>query len=101
MTYKEIVKVMVEEKATRWVEALLPGEMVIAIDTELQNDKEFNTIFWKTTVSVHGWQRVIVGGTADNLGIFESVIWSEDGEPIWHVIEGSRKALGIMEFKIA
>lgn len=112
MTYKKIVKSMVQQNAVNWFEKLMSENgfecFVFVNDVEFENDKEKDTIFWTVKVDVYFKSDVGVrkyyeiGGTVDDLcGICCSVIWDNNHEIIWMSVKESREALGIKELKIA
>lgn len=111
MTYKAIVKNMIEIKAGNWVEKLLKENNIEYKWTEeevtnLENDKESNTILYTCTVTItlEAYNKVVVlvGGTADDMcGICTSVIWDENHDNIiWMSVAETRNELGINEFKL-
>lgn len=110
MTYKAIVKRMIEIEATRFVEKTLDANEVdyhfaTAEDCTMENDKESDTIFWNAEVKIYGAAfpvTVIVGGTADDhCLICSSVIWNKEKNRIlWLAVKETREELGITSFKV-
>ena len=112
MTYKAIVKEIIRTEAQNWVEKLLEKngidyKFTSASVTDLENDKDRDTIFWtvKVDITVQRYKSITVevGGTADDFtGICRSAIWTAGKKQIlWMEVEETRNQLGIKEFKIA
>lgn len=113
MTYKAIVERMIEIEATKFVEKTLQNSNIDysfaeAWETNMENDKQADTIFWEVEVKIYDRKhliptRVIVGGTADShCLICSSVIWDSNKKNIlWMAVKETREELGIKEFKIA
>ena len=111
MTYKAIVKYMVEREAVRWVEQLLfeaeRWNLTTAVDTKFENARNIDSIMWETTVEIVTGRmicettKVIVGGTFDDVtGLCPSVIWNADKSKTLWGGESLRESLGITEFKL-
>lgn len=110
MTYKAIVKRMVENEATNWIEKLLEGNgikygFVSAKDTTFEHDKDLNMFMFETEIKVYTGGIIdtylTVGGTVDDsCGICTSVIWNNNHKTIWMNTEEARKALSIEKFEI-
>ncbi len=110
MTYKAIVKRMVEIEASRFVEKELEAngvdyQFATAESCAMENDKESDTIFWNVEVKIYGASfpvKVIVGGTADDhCMICSSVIWdSTKSHILWLAVKETREELGIETFRI-
>ncbi len=111
MTYKKIVAHLLEMTAQSWVEQLLEKNGIeytftSARETEMENDKERDTVYWKVPIEISRKGNiiptmVIVGGTADDLcGICKSVIWDEKNEIIWMAAKETREKLDIDRFMI-
>lgn len=107
MTYKAIVKRMVENEATNWLEKVLKENDInykytITNDTIFENEKD--TFLYKTEIEIRisvYTVSVVVGGTVDDTcGICTSVIWNDNHKILWMNTEEARKALGIEKFEI-
>lgn len=111
MTYKAIVKGMIQNASEEWVRSLL-DEIGFEYDftscetAKMEDEKEH--ISWRCFVDVvsraHGYTHRFfeVGGTADDLfGILPSCIFDQKHNLIWMANKDTRKTLGIEEFKIA
>lgn len=111
MTYKAIVKGMIERKSQKWVESLLAKNHIeykrTSVDCcELENSKKEDVIYWNTRIKIvdpdYNYIFLDVGGTADDIcGICTSVIWNEEHRIIWMHVKETRNQLNITEFKIA
>ena len=111
MTFKKIVGGIVERDAEVWVNKLLEENGIIfhwtdAKVTEMKMDsRDKYSMYWTVQVSVRlqGYIKVdlFVGGTADEFGIYPSVIWDNKHNAIWFAVENTRETFGINEFKIA
>lgn len=111
MTFKAIVKMMIEQEADAWVRKLMDEagfqyNWTSCTIQELTADK--NYFGWTAYVDItsreggYTHKRVEVGGTVDDItGICCSCIWNQNHELIWMAVPETRKALGISEFKIA
>ena len=109
MTFKKIVGGIVERDAEVWVNKLLEENGIIfhwtdAKVTEMDTNDKYS-LYWTVQVSVmlQGYIKVnlFVGGTADEYGIYPSVVWNDNHDAIWFAVEHTRETFGINEFKIA
>ena len=109
MTYKKIVGGIVEREADIWVNDLLEKNDISfhwtdAKVTEMDTNDKYS-LYWTVQVSVmlQGYIKVnlFVGGTADEYGIYPSVVWNDNHDAIWFAVEHTRETFGINEFKIA
>ena len=111
MTYKAIVKGLIQNASEEWVRSLLDEigyqySWTQAEIIDLRDEKEH--ISWRCLVEVvsrpYGYtnRSFEVGGTADDLfGILPSCIFDQKHNLIWMANKDTRKTLGIEEFKIA
>lgn len=113
MTYKKIVEGMVERESKQWVEELLKENgiegYIFSEGVKLENEKEHDQFSWEVELRVYvegEGKTLIVGGVADDIGIYKSVIWLAEPwrswrDIIWMAVKDTRDCLGITEFKIA
>ena len=113
MTYKKIVEGIVERESRQWVKELLKENgiegCIFSEGVKLENEKEHDQFSWEVELRVYveGEEKtLIVGGVADDVGIYKSVIWKADHwknlrDIIWMAVKNTRDCLGITEFKIA
>lgn len=108
MTYKSIVKHMVEQDARTWFEKVLiengfNDTLVFIESSDFEQEKD--TIYWSVKVDAHfksTMRHFEIGGTVDDLcGICCSVIWDHNHQVVWMNVKETRETLGIKELKIA
>lgn len=118
MTYKAIVKDLLEKDSKQWVKKLLVENGLMDEDEErgwicsaecenMTNEGQHISyevkvvIVWKEGLPIHTDLRV--GGTIDDMvGLCHSVIWNDDkSDIIWMATKTARLALGITEFKLS
>jgi hypothetical protein len=111
MTYKKIVEGMVESSARKWVEELLEKSgfdaFLFGANVEVKKDPDAPFwMLWTVELDVHDRNSIMtyhisVGGTVDESGVCNSVIWNSKGHNIWFNNADTREAFGINEFKVA
>ena len=111
VTYKRIVKMLVEQEANAWLKKVLKENKVEYLflstsDPTMEIDKEIDSYLWEMKAEVYMDRylkhEVIVGGTVDDLcGVCCSVIWNNGKkDTIWMAVPKIREALEIKEFKL-
>lgn len=111
MTYKKIVEGMVESSARKWVEDLLEKSgfdaFLFGAKVEVKKDPEASFwMLWTVELDVHDRNSIMtyhisVGGTVDESGVSNSVIWDSKNKTIWFNNKETRETFGINEFKVA
>jgi len=111
MTYKAIVKELIKMEAMGWLENLMKEHGIdfmwtCGTVTEMENDKQSDSILWTVEVGVTlpGYEKVTVkvGGTSDDLiPVCCSVIQDKGHNILWMASPSTRENLGIEKFKIA
>ena len=108
MTFKAIIKRIIEIEANQWVTYLLDKSEIKYLWTttgEVKTEIDRDQIYWDMEVVItledYSEVRVVAGGTADDhFGLSLSVIEDDDHSIIWMNCKQTREVLGITEFKI-
>ena len=106
MTYKAIVKGLIERSADEWATSLLEENGIPFLWTSVELteiDMEKYHALWTCKVTIteesNRTYTIYVGGSADDLlGICNSVIWDDNHKEIWFAVPKTREMLGITEF---
>ena len=102
MTYKKIVKSLVEQEVYNEVQKLVDTDSdYIFINVETPSFKnEGNMLIWECFVNI-SHKTFVIGGTVDPIcGICVSCMRDENHKYVWFWVEETRRKFGITDFKI-
>lgn len=109
MTYKNMMKGVVERKAGNWFKQFIKTEGAFTVTDGVDFQMEDGTCYFKCKVTVYGTGSLVapkymVGGTVDETGrVYSSTIRTDmyvDDKMVWASSEAAREVYHITEFSI-